>query len=57
MAKVHRFRRLRHGEPRKLSTPDFVRAEQARNRARRGLGILVVVALIAAALVLFGSGR
>lgn len=57
MASIHPFRRLRHGEPRRLSTPDFVRADKARERGRRGLGIVVLVVLIAAALVLFGVGR
>jgi hypothetical protein len=57
MAKIHHFRRLRHGQTPKLSTPDFLRAEQARDRRQSRLGVVVVVALIAAAVVLLSVWR
>lgn len=58
MASIHPFRRLRHGDPRKLSTPDFLREAKARERSRHRLRVIVFLALIAAVLVLlFDAGR
>lgn len=54
MGTIHRFRQVRHGEPNRLSTPEFVRRDQARARGRRLLGVAVLAVLIAAALLLYG---
>jgi hypothetical protein len=55
MAKIHQFRRLRHGQTRRLSTPDFARRDQAHDRGRRLLGLAVLAALIVIAVLLLNG--